>query len=232
MLARCGPQDAYKVLFDYVTNQADFTESAIREILKQFEVATPYYTLIARANGLDDPFTDQVVEAYWLGNDLLDKVRSEAVGWVIEQDVKREGWNPEQIALMFRAITLEKARAHHSLSVLYFFTRPGIELEPLVAKSIQKSLDDCRVCSGIVIERGEQLTVMYQPLLFDYKRIVRIGEPEKKMVDWGMLNPNDSAVDTGSIIAFHHAWAIECLNIAQAQNLDKYTRLTLAAVNP
>ncbi|HNP75143.1 MAG TPA: DUF6390 family protein [bacterium] len=232
MLERCGPKDAHKVLFDYVTGRADFAELTIREILKQFEVATPYYTLIARANSISDPFDDRVVEAYWLGNGLLDKVTPEAVGWVIEQDVKREGWNPEHIALMFRAISLEKARAHHSLSVLYFFTRPGIELDSLVTKSIQNSLDSCRVCSGIVIERGEQLTVMYQPLLFDYKRIVRIGKPEKKMVDWGILNPNDSAVDTGSVVAFHHYWAIECLSIEQAQNLDKYTKMTLAAVNP
>ncbi|HNW09489.1 MAG TPA: DUF6390 family protein [bacterium] len=232
MLERCGPKDAYKVLFDYVTNRTDFAESAIREILRQFEVATPYYTLIARANGINDPFDERVVEAYWLGNELLEKVTAEAVGWVIEQDVKREGWNSEQISLMFRAITLEKARAHHSLSVMYFFTRPGRELDPLVTKSIQDSLDNCRVCSGIVIECGEQLTVIYQPLLFDYQRIVRIGEPEKKTINWGMFYPNDSVVDTGSVIAFHHGWAIECLSVEQARNLDKYTRLTLAAVNP
>jgi len=150
ILKRCGPEHAHKILFDFVTGKRVFNEKRIRELLSQFQVAMPYYTLIARANSISDPFDNQVVEAYWIGNELLDQVTPEAVRQVIEQDVKREGWDKKQIAIMFQAIALKHAKPHHSLSVLYFFTRPGIKLDPTTFNTISEQADQCRVCVGII----------------------------------------------------------------------------------
>ena len=41
---------------------------------RQFDGAWAYLESIARAAGIADPLDERVVEAYWIGNDLLDRV--------------------------------------------------------------------------------------------------------------------------------------------------------------
>ena len=77
-LGYCGP-DAIEELFgEAAGGVAD--DRALRELARGFEGAWPYLELIARANGLADPLDVRVVEAYWLGNDLLDAVRPDEFG--------------------------------------------------------------------------------------------------------------------------------------------------------
>src|SRR5690349_13936576 len=76
-LGYCGP-DAVVELFEEGTRGGD--ERALRELAQGFEGAWPYLELIARANRIDDPLDRRVVEAYWLGNELLDAVRPADLG--------------------------------------------------------------------------------------------------------------------------------------------------------
>src|SRR3954454_8571301 len=76
-LGYCGP-DAVTELFEEGTSGAD--DRALRELARRFEGAWPYLELIAHANGLSDALDRRVVEAYWLGNDLLDAVGPSAFG--------------------------------------------------------------------------------------------------------------------------------------------------------
>ena len=70
-LSYCGGDDN-KTLFEYcVANQ---TDPGLVNILRQFQAALPYLKLIATNNGIADPFDARVVEAYWIGNRLLDQV--------------------------------------------------------------------------------------------------------------------------------------------------------------
>src|SRR4029079_7379242 len=46
----------------------------VRDLATGFEGAYPYLQLIAQANGIADPLDERVVEAYWLGSELLDRV--------------------------------------------------------------------------------------------------------------------------------------------------------------
>lgn len=48
----------------------------IRKILEQFKGAYPYYKLIAKSNKIKDPFDENVVRAYWIGNKLLEKAEN------------------------------------------------------------------------------------------------------------------------------------------------------------
>src|SRR4249919_2138534 len=70
-LGYCGP-DAADELLGEATEGGDLRR--IRELARGFEGAWPYLELIARANGIADPLDGRVVEAYWLGNRLLDGV--------------------------------------------------------------------------------------------------------------------------------------------------------------
>src|ERR1700720_3436122 len=71
-LSYCGPVGDNRTLFDYgIAGQAD---GGLTPLLKRFTGALPYLQLIARANAIPDPFDVRVVEAYWLGNELLEHV--------------------------------------------------------------------------------------------------------------------------------------------------------------
>jgi hypothetical protein len=67
----CGCDDN-RTLFEYGIENA--TDGGLSPLLRRFTGALPYLQLIARAKGIADPFDPRVVEAYWIGNQLLDGV--------------------------------------------------------------------------------------------------------------------------------------------------------------
>src|SRR4051794_22945599 len=70
-LRYCGSDDN-STLFGYgIEGVVDGGQTPLQP---RFTGALPYLQLIARANGIADPFDARVVEAYWLGNELLDGV--------------------------------------------------------------------------------------------------------------------------------------------------------------
>lgn len=66
------------------------------ELERQFEGADPYLELIARANRIADPLDRSVVEAYWIGNPLLDRVDMGALHRSLEERFRdrsgAKGW--------------------------------------------------------------------------------------------------------------------------------------------
>jgi hypothetical protein len=81
-LKYCGPEDTDQILFDYVKGKAD--KRAVKQILEQFNALYLYLNLIAKHNN-KDVFDNEVVEAYWLGNKLLDNVPPEYIKNLIYQ---------------------------------------------------------------------------------------------------------------------------------------------------
>ena len=71
-LGLCGA-DTPRTLLEY--GDAHASDGGLAELARTFEGAWPYLELIAGANGLADPLDPRVVEAYWVGNELLDRVR-------------------------------------------------------------------------------------------------------------------------------------------------------------
>ena len=74
-LGYCGPDDA-SVLLQHATYGGGTVEVAARA--RQFEGAWAYLSALSDATGLE-PLDPLVVEAYWVGNDLLDKVDPQAL---------------------------------------------------------------------------------------------------------------------------------------------------------
>jgi hypothetical protein len=70
-LQYCGGDDNATLLEHAVTGEA---YGGVLPALRKFTGAMPYLSLIARENEIADPFDVRVVEAYWLGNELLDRV--------------------------------------------------------------------------------------------------------------------------------------------------------------
>jgi len=224
-LKRCGPEDAFRILFDFVAGHF-YDEDKIRRILSQFEVFMPYYQLIATANRIDDVFDSRVVEAYWLGNGLLDNISPEAIKEVIECDVVKSGWNPLHVALLFKSIKLQKAKPHHSLSVMYFYARRGgSKALPL---EIKERIDQCRACAGEVVGMsGDSIIVEYRPLVFESDGRISLAAAVSKEIDAGLI----ADVGVGEKIAFHLDWGVIRLSDEQYDNLEHYTVANLEAIN-
>ena len=70
-LGYCGPENSAE-LFERAAAGEDSPD--LRRLIRGFEGAWPYLALIAGAAGRADPLDPDVVEAYWVGNGLLDAV--------------------------------------------------------------------------------------------------------------------------------------------------------------
>ena len=77
----CGPDDADELLEAGAAGQ----DRVLRALAQRFEGAYPYLALIARSAGIADPLDRRVVEAYWLGSDLLRAVAVSAFGASIDE---------------------------------------------------------------------------------------------------------------------------------------------------
>ncbi|HET6694587.1 MAG TPA: DUF6390 family protein, partial [Pedococcus sp.] len=78
----CGPSDNTG-FFEYgVTGMVD---PGLRLMAQAFAGAWPYLELIAGSVGVPDPLDRRVVEAYWVGNDLLDRLPSFDMGNSMEE---------------------------------------------------------------------------------------------------------------------------------------------------
>lgn len=220
-LSYCGGDDN-KALFDYCV--AEQTDPGLVHILRDFQAAYPYLKLIAGANHIADPFDRRVVEAYWIGNELLDKVDLVQFYSSLRQ----------RFAKRLDAKTLDYllskpplgARAHHSFHVFDVHSRIGA-----VEHSLH-TMESCRIGWGRVREiQATHFVVEHQPLVLEQGKL-KLGDVRDKKV----LRQIDGAgfianPRLGDFISFHWDWACDRLPPRQVQNLEKHTRYHLELAN-
>jgi hydrogenase maturation factor len=220
-LRYCGGDDN-RTLFEYGTEGV--SDGGLQPLLRQFSGALPYLKLIAQANNLADPFHARVVEAYWIGNELLEGVE---VRQLYDSLLERFG---KQLTARTRDLVLGKAPAgahpHHSFHVLDVHSRVG-ELGNTL-----RTLDECRVSLGHVISvEAAELVVERQPVsVREGKLVLDTARTERvlRQVD-GRGFAEDAA--PGDWVSIHWGWVCEVLDDRQRRNLERYTRYHLAIAN-
>jgi Family of unknown function (DUF6390) len=219
-LAYCGGDD-HRALFDYCV--AGVTDAGLRDLLRKFTGAMPYLRLIAECNAILDPFDARVVEAYWLGNDLLQGVEARAL-----YDSLRARFGG-QLRARDLDLVLGKAPAgahpHHSFHVLEVCPRIGWPLALAF-------MDNCRISWGKVVALdGSTLTVEVMPLLIAGHGLA-LGLPEHRAVNREIDgNGFVSAAQPGGWVSMHWGWACQVLSQRQVANLERWTRYHLDIVN-
>ena len=143
-LGYCGPQD-HRALLEYTA--AGVVDRGLRELAQGFEGAWPYLRLIAEAAGIRDPLSRRVVEAYWIGSPLLERVDFARLCNFLD-DRYRPYAGPRLPQLT--AAALHGAVPHHNFHVFCVspwvgLLRSGRITEPL------RVLDQCRIRWGTVI---------------------------------------------------------------------------------
>jgi hypothetical protein len=220
-LRYCGGDDN-TTIFQYAVEGV--SDGGLTPLLRKFGGALPYLQLIARANGLADPFDARVVEAYWIGNELLEGVE---VRQLYDSLIERFG---RQLQGRTRELVLGKApagaRPHHSFHVFDVHRRVG-ELDHTL-----QTVDNCRV-SWAKVQRveGGELVVEREPIVLrDGKLALDPPRPERalRQVD-GHGFVEGAAL--GDWVTLHWGWACEVIDARQRRALERYTRHHLALAN-
>jgi hypothetical protein len=172
-----------------------------------------------------------VVEAYWVGNDLLEAMPATGIG--------------EEMAARFRAQAggkfaflaegaLANGLPHHSFHVFGVYPWVSLLGDERKARYALMVLDRCMIRWGQVVQTdGEQACVEYQPLAWDGRRL-SLGEPARetaRLAQDGVVLARDDGVAPGDWVALHWDWVCDRLSERQLEALRGYTQRHLDMVN-
>ena len=225
-LGYCGPDEAGE-LFAQATGAGELRK--LRELAGQFEGAYPYLALIARANGCPDPLDERVVEAYWLGGELSDSVRSRMLGESLDGRFRRRMRDGRWRWLAAAADS--GAAPTHAFHVLDVFPKVGL-LRTGQVERVLETMDRCRIRWGRVLERdGDHLVVSSVALELVAGKLA-LGAPRPERVR-GWVDGAGFVDDVlpGDVIAMHWDWACERLDDRRLQRLRRSTLRELGIAN-
>ena len=223
-LGLCGA-DVRRTLLEY--GAARESDGGLAELARTFEGAWPYLELIAGANGIADPLDPRVVEAYWVGNELLDRVEPGSLVRHVEDRFRgRLGRARDNVT----DVVATGAVPHHCFHVFAVYPwlglmRTGVVEEPL------RILDRCRTTPGVVLSvDGDEAAVLARPLLYEDGEL-RLGEPQPRAARWrddglAFVRP----LEPGDRVSLHWDFVCDVLSPAAAHSLAGANRRALAAV--
>ena len=177
-LGLCGA-DRPRELLEY--GQAHTSDPGLAQAARTFDGAWPYLELIAGSNGIADPLDTRVVEAYWVGNELLASVSPSALARHINDRFRgRIGRAQEQIDDTIAA----GAVPHHCFHVFAVYPWLGLLRTGVVDQPLH-ILDQCRITPAVVDSVGpdDTLTVIARPLRWTGGRLL-LGAPAARTVRW------------------------------------------------
>ena len=223
-LGYCGP-DASAELLERAAAGAGGPQ--LRALARGFAGAWPYLELIAAANAIRDPLDARVVQAYWLGNVLLDRVRPRALA---DSLVTRFGSQVRDRDRLLAPLG-DGAVPHHGFHVFGVYPWVGLLRSGRVDEPLSV-LERCRIRWGRVesLARDEEI-VTSRPLRWTGTQL-ELGVPRQETVIAGQRGYQlTSELRVGDWCALHWGWACQRLSARQLRALAGYTRRQLAAVN-
>jgi hypothetical protein len=220
-LGYCGP-DGFR---DYA--EAGVVDQGLVKQVQAFSGAWPYLELISSGGGIPDPLDRRVVEAYWVGNDLLDRVALGQLGDSMAERFRRQVGNKFQF---LAEGVLAGGVPHHSFHVFGVYPWVGLLGNDRMTTHALTVLDRCRVRWGKVIAvHGDQATVESRPLRWD-GRLLTLGEPAAETARLA-LDGTAHGIVPGDWVALHWDWVCDKLTDRQLRALRGYSQRHLDMVN-
>jgi hypothetical protein len=224
-LGYCGPVD-HRALLERVA--AGAADGGLVDLASRFDGAWPYLELIAGACGLPDPLDLRVVEAYWVGSRVLERVDMASLGGALTERFRARAGR--SFARLVEAVPAG-ALPHHSFHVFGVYPWVGL-LRAGPAEQPLRVLDRCRIRWGEVLGVDQGLvTVRSQPLTWD-GRTLKLGPPqvEQALGDTGGL-ALAGRLRPGDRVALHWDWVCERLTPRRLAALRHYSARHLEIVN-
>jgi hypothetical protein len=222
-LGYCGPDDVAMVAG--AAASADQPPADAEHLISAFLGAWPYLELIGGLTG-HSPLDEEVVEAYWLGGPLLDRVDTLAWGNSLEARFRdRAGWDWEAIASGVNAGGVPS----HAFHVFCVYPWVGL-LRAGLADHALEVLDRCRIRWGrVTANTGGEVLVESRPLAWD-GRSLGLGPARVEAVD-----PPPAAggvpLEVGAVVAMHWNYVCQTLVDGQLESLRAGQARHLSIVN-
>ncbi|WP_433301486.1 DUF6390 family protein [Actinoplanes sp. CA-030573] len=201
-LGYCGPSGASDLLRSELA-------SAIAARAPGFDGAWAYLSYLAA----DDPLAVDVVEAYWVGNSLLDAGDfSDLSAFLGSRFAGQRGgtW----------ADAGARALPHHSFHVFEVYPWAAL-LRRTGNPTAVSVLDRCRIRTGkVVTVSGEQATVLSHPLVWDGSALAA-GPPRPETVSWSAEGRSLLAgLAPGDLVSLHWDWVCDVITPEQAARIE------------
>ena len=219
-LGYCGGDD-HRTLVELLAAGLDGPD--LVRLCRAFEGAWPYLRLIATSADLADPLDPRVVEAYWIGNGLLDRVSPADFAADLERRFKPRTARTEWPWL--EAKPVDGSLPHHSFHVLEVMPRIGLLRAGHVA-AILPSMEQCLIRPARVIASdSDGLLVEARPLVMVDGRLT-FGPPVVQGIREGQVG-----VAPDDVIAIHWGWSCGRLSPRQTHRLRSITSLAMRRAN-
>lgn len=219
----CGPDD-HRALLEYRT--AGIADSGLAELARAFHGPWPYLKLMSERTGVGDPFSERIVEAYWVGNDILDRIDTVDFGNTVEERFRpRVGRKWPGMAE-----AIPGGVPHHSFHV--FVTYPWVGLLDSGRGEPLHILDRCRIRWGRVESvESDRAVVTTRPLCWDGTRLF-LGDPrpESAILSVGGLGFVEPLV-AGEWVSLHWEWVCDRLDRRQLADLKRFSARQLEMTN-
>ncbi len=216
----CGPSDAALHFLHYLETQDNPTE--VEQRFKNFEGLYVYLDALAKKAG--KYFLDyEVVEAYWIGNHLLDLFTDEDMKDIVRKLTKRG------LPLSFAEKLIQNMPSgfvpHHNFNVFYV----GVGNTSGKVPTTLQHMDNCRTSWGEVVSIvGNVLHVQMQSLTFQSGKYKLLEEETRTVKYLPIMLPD---VKEGDMVAIHWGMAGLVLNKNQLENLVKYHEQIIGIMN-
>jgi hypothetical protein len=232
-LGYCGP-DENDVLFDACLSN-ERTDELVKA-LRGFRAAYPYLRFIAESLGAEDQFDYRAVEAYWIGNDYLQKIAPGEFYDHLRERFKSK-FPKEHIKKLFETQSFAPF-PHHALHVFNAFSTMGTVPESFASGAgrddvVGPLMDKCKISWGKVIgaDGKGNLAVEYEPVVRRDGKLL-LEQPTRTNVVAEVQGRSFVAdVGPGDWISFHWGFACSLLTMPQVANLRKYTLSDMALAN-
>ena len=220
-LRYCGPKDAYKD-FLLLLEGKKYDEEKVKKHFKRYEGLYVYLDYIAEKHN-KKPFDYDIVEAYWTGNELLDKFNDEDLKKIIRNLTKRG--LPEKHADSLISKLPKGMNPSHSFNVLFI----GVGMTTGSVPTNIITMNKCILSIGKVLKiLKDQLMVAVLPLIMK-DELLEFGDQKIVNVEY---NPKFfKEIKVGDKIAIHWDYACKILTKNEEENLKKYTQKNIDALN-
>ncbi len=200
---------------------------SIKERAGTFDGAWPYLGFLASVAGVTDPLDEAVTRAYWVGGELLDRVRPEefaAFARATFGGQRGADWS-------CLASTTPTPLPHHSFHVFAIYPWVGVLRRTGSPKALEV-LDRCRIRWGTIESvDGDLVRVRSRPLTWD-GAVIGLGEPLPQTARWAdqgrSLLPRVAVDD---VVSLHWEWVCDVLTPAELAMLRRLTDRQLAITN-
>ncbi|MGX9791015.1 DUF6390 family protein [Mycobacterium sp. MMS18-G62] len=201
------------------------TATDIAAHAREFDGTWPYLTAIAEAAGADDPLDADVVENYWVGGALLDRIDPASL-----LDRLRDAFAGQVTGLLSDLTDPAGVLAHHSFHV--FVVYPWVRFLTRDAATALQVMQNCRIRWGTVESvDGDTAVILSQPLVADAETIA-LADPTAERVEWRHDGASPiSAPRPGQVVSAHWHRICDTLTDSGVTALATATQTTLDLVN-